>query len=267
MLSSVIFRAAETYTFKKREAPVRIIVNGIMGRMGKCLAGLVSSSGAHVLVCGADPRAEPGASGAVSKLSDYRGEADCIIDFSDHRAARQLCDYAVKRGIPLVVATTGHTPAEKEIIRAAAEKIPVFFSANMSLGAALTARLVRTAASFFPDADIEIVETHHSGKTDAPSGTALMLADEIKRVRTDAFVTVGRRAGARKKNEIGVHSVRIGNVTGRHEVMISTGSETLRIVHEAHDCLLFAEGALAAAEYVVRRLPGLYTMRNIANED
>ena len=134
-------------------------------------------------------------------------------------------------------------------------------------GAALAARLVRTAASFFPEAEIEIVETHRSGKSDVPSGTAVILADEIKKVRGDAFVTVGRRQGGRKKGEICIHSLRLGGSAGRHEVIICAGSQTITICHEAHDRRLFAEGAIAAAEYVVRRLPGIYTMRNLADEN
>ncbi len=246
---------------------MRIIVNGADGTMGKKLTGLIVSSAVHRLACAVDPAYPRDAAPPLARrLSDYAGEADCVIDFSHRSATGAVCEYSVRRGLPLVIATTGQTAAERELIASASEKIPVFLSANMSAGAALTARLTRVAASFFPDAEIEIVETHRSGKTDIPSGTALMLAGEISRVRPGSTVIAGRRRGPRRKGEIGIHSLRMGDAIGRHEVYVCAGAETVAVTHEAHDRLLFAQGALIAAEYLSKRIPGLYDMRNIADD-
>lgn len=200
-------------------------------------------------------------------VRDFTGDADCIIDFSHHSAAPALCDYAVERGIPLIIATTAHTEEEKAAIHEAAKSIPVFFSANMSLGIAATALLAKTAAALFPDADIEIVEAHHNRKLDVPSGTAILLGNAIKEIRPEAEFNIGRHEnGKRTKNEIGIHSIRTGNVVGDHEVIIATDTQTLRIKHEAHDRALFAEGALAAAKFLCKKPAGLYDMNSIISE-
>ena len=132
------------------------------------------------------------------------------------------------------------------------------------LGVALAARLVREAAAILPGAEVEIIETHHSRKLDAPSGTALMLADSVREARPELSPHTGRSGhGKREPSEIGIHAVRIGNVVGRHEVIFSTGSETVTITHEAHSRSLFAAGALVAAEFLVGRPAGLYTMKEV----
>ena len=160
--------------------------------------------------------------------------ADCIIDFSHHSAIAELCDYAVKNKLPLVIATTGHTEEENGMINEAAKTVPVFKSGNMSLGVALVACLSKIAAKAFPDADIEIVEKHHNQKLDVPSGTALLLADSIKQVKKDSEYVIGRHEnGKRKKNEIGIHSLRMGNEVGTHEVIFAMGSQVITIKHEA----------------------------------
>ena len=134
----------------------------------------------------------------------------------------------------------------------------------MSLGVALLCELARQAAALYPDADIEIVETHHNRKLDAPSGTALMIADRIREERTDATYKLGR-AGHEKREarEIGIHAVRMGNVVGEHEVRIGTDTETITLKHEAHDRSLFAEGAVVAARYLIGQKAGLYGMRDM----
>jgi 4-hydroxy-tetrahydrodipicolinate reductase len=151
------------------------------------------------------------------------------------------------------------------MIVAASKKIPVFFSYNMSLGIAALSELAKKAASLMKDAEIEIVEIHHDQKLDAPSGTALLLADSIKEVRPDSNLVIGRNGHAkREKNDIGISSIRIGNVVGVHEIIISSGLETLTLKHEAHDRSLFADGALVAAEYLSKvNQPGLYNMKDL----
>ena len=167
-----------------------------------------------------------------------------------------------------MIATTGHTEEEKELIRRASSTIPVFYSANMSVGVAVICRLAKQAAAAFPEADVEIVETHHHRKMDAPSGTALMLAEGIREVRPDSVITTGRSGqGKREANEIGIQSVRLGNVVGIHEIMISTGNETITIKHEASDRALFADGAAVAAEYLICKSAGLYNMNDYMNQD
>ena len=134
----------------------------------------------------------------------------------------------------------------------------------MSLGVALTAKLAKTAASFFPDADIEIIEKHHNRKLDVPSGTALMLADAVKEAIPSAEYNIGRHEnGKRKKGEIGIHSIRIGNEVGTHEVIIATGNQTITIKHESEDRSLFADGALSAAKFLIGKDAGLYNMNDI----
>ena len=164
-----------------------------------------------------------------------------------------------------MLATTGQTEEEKAAITDAAAKIPLFRAANMSLGIATLCSLVKTAVCMFPDADIEIVEKHHNQKLDVPSGTALALADAVKAVREEADFVVGRHEnGKRRKEEVGIHSLRLGGVVGEHEVIITTGNETLTLKHEAHSRAVFADGAVLAAVYTAdQKVPGLYTMEDL----
>ncbi|MBP5255236.1 MAG: 4-hydroxy-tetrahydrodipicolinate reductase, partial [Lachnospiraceae bacterium] len=153
---------------------------------------------------------------------------------------------------------------EHGAVEDAAKKIPVFYSANMSLGIALLKKLAKEAAAMFPGADIEIVEMHHRNKLDAPSGTALAIADAVKTVRTDASYVCGRSGfGKRTDSEIGIHAVRMGSEVGTHEVFFSTGNETVVLRHEAKDRGLFADGALSAAVWLAGQGPGLYGMEDL----
>ena len=167
---------------------MKIIVHGAAGRMGSEVIRLVENS-SNEIAAKVDAF---GTGDILTSLDAFDGDADCIIDFSNHTATKALLDYATKRAIPVVLATTGHTAEELELIRDAARSIPVFFSANMSLGVALLCSLAKSAALAFPDADIEIVEKHHNRKLDVPSGTALMLADSVKEARPDAEYVIGR---------------------------------------------------------------------------
>ena len=242
---------------------MKVIINGALGRMGKEVNRLLGE-GYRGATLGFAVDAFSDLSGVYKKLDELPEKADVIIDFSHHAATEALVSYAVRTGTPLVVATTGQTEEELAMIRAAAEKIPVFFSANYSLGIALLCELAVQAAALYPDADIEIIEKHHNRKLDAPSGTALMLADRITEARPDAKNVCGRSGHAkREKNEIGIHAVRMGNVVGEHEVLISTDTETITLKHEAHSRSLFAEGAVVAAAFLVGKGAGLYGMRDM----
>ena len=150
------------------------------------------------------------------------------------------------------------------MIDAAAKKIPIFHSANMSLGVALLVELAKITAKTFPDADIEIIEKHHNRKLDAPSGTALLLANAIKEIRTKAKLIFGRSGQAKREtDEIGVHAIRMGNVIGEHEVIVGTDTQTVTLKHEAHSRALFAEGAIAAAEFLIGKPAGMYDMKSM----
>ena len=245
---------------------MKILVHGSTGRMGRIICQqLISGYPGLELAAQVSPEAvsDP-EKGVFTSLQEVTCQVDGVIDFSHHSATQALLDFCVARNLGVVIATTGHTPEEKAAIAAAAEKIPVFFSANMSIGVALLAELARKAASVFPDADIEIVEKHHNQKLDVPSGTALLLAHRIQEVREDSVLLVGRHEnGKRTAKEIGIHSLRLGNEVGTHEIIIATGSETITLKHEAENRSLFAGGALAAAVFLEGRTPGLYSMRDI----
>lgn len=245
---------------------MKVIINGALGKMGLEITKLVCEGyyGAS-LAAMIDKNALP-TDNAYTAIADYCGEADVIIDFSHHSAVSELLSYAVAHKTPIVIATTGHTEEEKAMMQDAAKEIPVFHSANMSLGVATLTTLVKTAAKLFPDADIEIVEKHHTNKLDAPSGTALMLANAICEVRPDAYVNCGRSGmGKRDKNEIGISALRLANVVGEHEVIIATPTQTLTLKHEAHSRSLFAEGAVAAAAFLKDKPAGFYTISDMVN--
>ncbi|MBR5308993.1 MAG: 4-hydroxy-tetrahydrodipicolinate reductase [Clostridia bacterium] len=242
---------------------IKAIIHGAGGRMGKELLRLIADSSDFTLAAAVDKFGGEGVQ--YTNLNGFDGEADVIIDFSNHVLTKEVCDYATDRRIPVVIATTGQDADERAIMAQCAEKVPVFHSANMSLGIAVLASLARKAAEMFPDADIEIIEKHHNRKLDAPSGTALLLANELKEVRTDAEFKLGRAGNAkREKNEIGISAVRAGNIVGDHEIIICTDSQTLTLKHEAHDRALFAEGALSAAKYLVQqKVPAMYDMKTM----
>lgn len=240
---------------------MRILVNGACGRMGKTLCSLIESMPRHELVAKVDLQAAQ--EGFLADLS-LAPDTDMIIDFSHHSAICGLLGFARARKCPVVVATTGHDENELAAIRDAAEEIPVFLSGNMSVGVAQLCRMARETARLFPEADIEIVEIHHKHKKDAPSGTAKMLVSAVQEARTDAQMVCGRSGmQPRTKEEIGVHSLRMGEIVGIHEVHVSTPTQTLTLRHEAHNRGLFAEGAVCAAEFLFEQGAGLYDMKSM----
>ena len=249
---------------------MNVLVCGIGGRMGREVAKLaLSGYRGAVVVAGCDLMPTKMDSVPIYKnIADVKERPDVIIDFSHHSAVSDLLAFATKRGIPTVIATTGHTEEEAALIKKSAEIIPIFHAANMSLGVALLIELAKITAKTFPDADIEIIEKHHNRKLDAPSGTALAIANAIKAVREKAFLVFGRQGNAKRtENEIGIHAVRMGNIVGEHEVIVGTDTQTVTLKHEAHSRSLFAEGAVAAAEFLIKQPAGLYDMnRMIAAE-
>lgn len=244
---------------------MKFIVNGAGGAMGKVLCDIIESSGKHETVAFCSMEYTTDKENLIySNIKEFDGEADCIIDFSHHSATKDVTEYAVERNIPLVVATTGQTEEEKQMIEMAAKKIPLFCSANMSFGVAILSCLAKIVAKAIPDCDIEIIEKHHNRKLDVPSGTALLLADSIKSVKDECEYNIGRHEnGKRTKNEIGIHAVRMGNEVGTHEVIFATNSQVITLKHEAENRGLFAEGAITAAEFLRGKDAGYYNMDDI----
>lgn len=237
---------------------MKAVLCGANGAMGKLIGGILGQD-----VVG---KVSIDGENGVCKTFDQLGpvEADVVIDFSHHTAVADVLAYAKRIGAAAVIGTTGHTEEEKTMIYKAAKEIPVFFSGNMSLGIAVLCRLAKQAASFFPDADIEIVEVHHNRKVDAPSGTALMLFNAVKEARPQAVANCGRAGeGKRTKEEVGISSLRMGNVVGIHEVHIHTGTQCLTLKHKAVTRAMLADGAVDAARFMVGKAKGLYNMENI----
>ena len=237
---------------------MRAVLCGANGAMGKLIDGILGDE-----VIG---RVSLDGENGVARTFDELGavDADMIIDFSHHTAIADVMSYAKAHNCSVVVGTTGHTAEEKALIAESAKELPVFFSGNMSLGIAVLCRLAKEAARWFPEADIEIVEVHHNRKVDAPSGTAHMLFNALRQVRPDAVEYCGRAGeGKRKKNEIGIASLRMGSVVGVHEVHIHTGSQCLTLRHEAVTRDMLAEGAVDAARFMEGKSKGLYNMEDL----
>lgn len=248
---------------------IKAILCGASGKMGKFVAEAAKSDGGIEVVAGVD-RINNGESFPVfTDFRDINVNADIIIDFSNVSLLDGLLEFAVRSNIPAVIATTGYDSAQIEKIHSAAKKIPIFFTFNMSIGVNLIASLAKRAASILGDGfDVEIVEAHHNQKIDAPSGTALMLANEINSVFGDTLNYEYDRHSVRRKrpkNEIGIHSVRGGNIVGEHEVIFAGHDEIIKISHSARSREVFAAGAVKAAKFLYGKAPGLYDMDSITD--
>ena len=253
---------------------MKVLVSGYLGHMGKILSEMIRNDEELELVAGVDKGIatdeekkasidgylEP----VFSSFNEVSIKADIIVDFSHHSLTKDLTEYAIKNSIPLVIATTGQIDEEKRMIIDASKKIPVFFAANYSIGIAVLIDEAKNIVKKLKDADVEIVETHHNRKIDAPSGTALKIAEELKTVREDANFVKGRAGNKkREKQDIGINAIRLGNVVGIHEVLVSTEHECISIKHEAYDRGLFAEGAIRAIKFMKGKNQGLYDMKNL----
>jgi 4-hydroxy-tetrahydrodipicolinate reductase len=244
---------------------MKIIINGAAGRMGKVLAETALEKN-HIISSLVDRMYDESEAGHFSSLWSCTGDADVIIDFSNHLATKDVTEYAVSKNIPLVLASTGQTEEELAMIKDASKKIPVFRSANMSVGIAFLAEVARVATALFGEADIEIIEKHHNKKADAPSGTALLIAEKIKDARPEIEYNMGRSGyGVRNKNEMGIHAIRAGNIVGEHEVIFNTGSQQISLKHEAFDRKVFADGAIRAAEFIIGKPAGEYGMSDLVH--
>lgn len=230
--------------------PIRTIVWGNSGHMGNIVSNLVKSNSNFEFLGGVDK----------DNYNFSYTDVDVIIDFSSPIGTMQMIDFAVKEKIPAVIATTGFNEEQEEKIREASKKIPIFKSANMSFEVALLKNLLKNFAEKLADNDIEILETHHNRKADAPSGTAKLLAESINSGLDKPRKIIYGREGKRNKDEIGIASLRGGNIVGEHSVKFFNDFETLEITHTAHSRELFASGALKAASFIINQKPGLYNM-------
>lgn len=245
---------------------MKIILCGACGRMGRNVAQLCSERGVTV-TAGVDVAPAPMPFPVYPDFSDIREEADAVIDFSPASSVRERLDFCKARNIGIVIAGTAFSDEDEALIRAAANVIPVFQTGNLSVGVNLLQMLVKKAAEVLGDGfDAEIVERHHNMKKDAPSGTALMLAKSVNEGFGGSKENVyGRHGlvGARKKSEIGIHAVRGGTIVGEHEVMFAGQDEIVTLSHSARSRMVFAEGALRAAEWLTSQPAGKYDMNNL----
>lgn len=236
--------------------------------MGRVISDVVSQRNDCEIVAGLDLNTERTDDYPVySSIDQVTEQADVVIDFSHPTLLAPLLSYGVQHKLPLILCTTGYSKDQVAELTEASQKTAVFYSRNMSLGINLLIELSKKAAAVFGDSfDIEIVEKHHNQKIDAPSGTALMIADGISSTLEEAPKYVYDRHShrkARSKHEIGIHSVRGGTIVGEHEVIFAGRDEVLTLSHSAQSKEVFAVGSVNAAVYLVGQKPGLYTMSDL----
>ncbi len=250
---------------------MNIIVNGACGRMGREVIAAANNKGFNVIAA-VDKFGTPDFENIpfFKSLDEVSVSADAVIDFTHHTAVPEICAFVRKTGTPCVVASTGHTESEMAMLKSLSAEHPVFFSRNMSLGVNLLIDLCRSAVTALGgDCDIEIIEKHHRNKLDAPSGTALMIAEGIAELMPEGTEFVTERASrhmVRPQNEIGISSIRCGGIFGEHEVLLSRNGETISLKHTAESRALFAEGAIRAAEYISKKSAGFYSMKQLLAE-
>ena len=249
---------------------IKVLLSGCCGKMGAAVISRAADDDDIEIIAGVDAFPSKLDFPVSKTFSEVKQKPDVIIDFSNVSTLDGLLDYAVKNKIPALIATTGFNDEQIGKIKDAAKTIPVFFSANMSLGINVLCSLAKRAAAILgTDFDIEIVEKHHNRKIDAPSGTALMIADAIKgeldKETEYAFDRTQRRE-PRRKNEIGIHAVRGGTIVGEHEVIFAGNDEIVKISHSARSKSLFATGAVNAAAWLKGKGSGLYNMSDMISE-
>lgn len=246
----------------------RILLSGCNGKMGQAITACVDDRDDCEIVAGVDITGEMRSRYPVfQNFADVTCEADVIIDFSHPSVLSGMLAYARAAGLPVVISTTGFSDTQVAEIKEAAKSLAIFFSFNMSLGINLLVELAKKAAAVLGDTfDIEIVEAHHSLKLDAPSGTAIMLADGIQESLSEPYAyTYNRhdRRERRPKKEIGMHSIRGGTIVGEHEVIFAGRDEIVTLSHSARSKSVFAAGAVNAGIFLAGKAPGLYNMKNL----
>jgi len=236
---------------------IKMILNGANGKMGQAVMALVATKENTQIVYGAD---------MDKPICDAPKNADVILDFSISNALDGILDFARENKIPLVLATTGYSEAQLDKIKLASQNIPILRSATMSIGANLLMKLARETAEILgEDFDAEILEKHHNMKVDAPSGVAYALAEEIASVRPGSEYIFDRttQRKPRAKSEIGISSIRGGTIVGEHTVIFAGPHEVIELTHKSESREIFAHGALRAAEFIVGKNAGLYSMADV----
>ncbi len=248
---------------------LEVLVNGCNGKMGQVVCDLIEQNENLVLKAGFDKNITGEfAFHVFDKIEDIKEKPDVIIDFSIPIATLNILEYASKNNVPIVIATTGFTKEQEEKIKEYSKIIPIFKSANMSFDIMIMKKLVSWLAPLMKDTDIEIIEAHHNRKIDSPSGTAQMLADSINSALGNTLHCEYNRHDKhekRDKNEIGMSSIRGGNIVGEHTVQFIGDFETFEIKHTSYSRNVFAEGSLKAANFIVNQKPGLYCMEDMAH--
>ncbi|MGN1198775.1 MAG: 4-hydroxy-tetrahydrodipicolinate reductase [Acetatifactor sp.] len=248
---------------------IRVIMHGCNGKMGQVITNLIAADSEVELVAGVDAFDDGHNTYPVFRnIKDCDVEAECIIDFSAAVAVDALLDYCVEKQIPCVLCTTGLSQEQLEKVKAASEKVAILKSANMSLGINLLLKLLKKATDVLAPAgfDIEIVEKHHNLKVDAPSGTALALADSINEELSNEYEYVYDRSGRREKRpvkEIGISAVRGGTIVGDHDVIFAGADEVVTFSHTAYSKGVFGKGAVQAAKFLAGKPAGMYDMSNV----
>lgn len=246
---------------------VKVLINGCNGKMGQVLSERIRDTQDVEVLCGVD-KIDTGDNNypVFTDIHSINLIPDVIIDFSIPIATFPILDFAKKNNIPIVIATTGFTEKEEEKIKEISKNLPIFKSSNMSYEINLMSKLVASLAKKLPESDIEIVETHHNRKVDAPSGTALILADSINEACNNEFEYEYNRHAKREKrtkNEIGIHSLRGGTEAGKHTVIFFGNNESLEITHNVTSRSVFADGAIKAANFIIHKDNGLYSMNDL----
>lgn len=248
---------------------VKIIMHGCNGHMGQVISGLVEQDANAEIVAGIDiSDAGKNSYPVYTNMKECQVEADVLIDFSSAKATDALLDYCVERGLPVVLCTTGLSEEQLARVEETSKKIAVLKSANMSLGINTLLKLIQDAAKVLATAgfDMEIVERHHKLKLDAPSGTALALADSLNEAMDDSYHYVYDRSERREQRdakEIGISAVRGGTIVGEHEVIFAGPDEVIEFKHTAYSKAVFGKGAVEAAKFLAGKAAGRYDMSDV----
>ncbi|PHV70892.1 4-hydroxy-tetrahydrodipicolinate reductase [Sporanaerobium hydrogeniformans] len=248
---------------------IKVLMHGCNGKIGQTISRIIKNQQDMELVAGVDPYLHiVNPFPVFATIDECPTPADVIIDFSTASAVPALLEYARQKKMPLVVCTTGLSDEVIEDLKNSSHEIPIFFSANMSLGVNLLIALAKRATEILADSgfDIEIIEKHHNQKIDAPSGTALAIADAINETLDNSYTYRYDRSTVREKRphkEIGIHAVRGGSIVGEHDVLFAGNDEFITLSHQATSKEVFAVGALKAARFLVTKTPGLYNMDHL----
>lgn len=247
-------------------------MHGCNGKIGRAITRLIKEQEDIEIVAGVDPYLElPNTYPVFANINECNVTTDVVIDFSTASAVRPLIDYCLNQKLPAVICTTGLSEEDTTYLKEASKHIPIFFSANMSLGVNLLIALAKRATEILGDSgfDIEIIEKHHNQKIDAPSGTALAIADAINDTLNHEYTYRYDRSTIRErrpKKEIGIHAVRGGTIVGEHDILFAGNDEFITLSHQATSKEVFANGSIKAAKFLAHKTPGLYNMDHLLND-